>query len=60
MFVKDLLAENKIEIKYVNTRSNLADFLTKPLLKQTFLNIIKSYLNSDSFTFYRWGRCWTM
>lgn len=38
-FIKELVACNEIEIRYVSTDQNLADILTKALPEETFVNL---------------------
>ena len=44
-FVRELYDENWFDIKYVNTKENLADILTKALTKEVFQRLRASYLN---------------
>ena len=42
-FVKELLKENKIILKYVETEENIADLFTKALPEKRFKKFIKNY-----------------
>lgn len=42
-FIRSLILDNVVELKYVKSKHNVADFLTKPLCKETlikFVNIV--------------------
>ncbi|GBM05506.1 hypothetical protein AVEN_91587-1 [Araneus ventricosus] len=42
--------EKEFELNYLNSKKNLADFLTKPLVKEKFLSVIKAIFQKDSVT----------
>ncbi|KAF8783500.1 Retrovirus-related Pol polyprotein like [Argiope bruennichi] len=49
-FVQKLLSENEFYLKHINSKKNLADFLTKPLVKEKLYSVIKHIFKMDSVT----------
>ncbi|GBN01231.1 Retrovirus-related Pol polyprotein from transposon TNT 1-94, partial [Araneus ventricosus] len=55
-FVRKLLHDKEFELNYINSKKNLADFLTKPLVKDKFLSVIKAIFQKYSVT--DGAECW--
>ncbi|GBM44103.1 Retrovirus-related Pol polyprotein from transposon TNT 1-94 [Araneus ventricosus] len=55
-FVRKLLYDKEFELNYINSKENLADFLTKPLVKEKFLSVIKVIFQKYSVT--DGAECW--
>ncbi|GBM32840.1 Retrovirus-related Pol polyprotein from transposon TNT 1-94 [Araneus ventricosus] len=55
-FVRKLLYDKEFELNYLNSKKNLADFLTKPVVKEKFLSVIKAIFQKDSVT--DGAECW--
>ncbi|GBM05418.1 Retrovirus-related Pol polyprotein from transposon TNT 1-94 [Araneus ventricosus] len=55
-FVPKLLYDKEFELNYINSKENLADFLTKPLVKEKFLSVIKVIFQKYSVT--DGAECW--
>jgi hypothetical protein len=43
-FVREKIADNTINVKYVATTDNVADFFTKPLTSSTFIELRKQVM----------------
>ena len=50
-FIRDCLAEGSIKARYINTKDQLADLLTKPLGKIKFVELCSSLQVRDGPTF---------
>lgn len=42
-FVRDLIKNNKINVKYISTSEQPADMLTKPLSKESIMRFLRQY-----------------